>query len=383
MKYYIGEKIVPSGWNKTARRPKKGIQYKELTTLIETVESHIKSIVLESKIKGVRIDKNSLKIELQKRLGVDVRKPVEDKVADLVSFLEMMIERRTASPRYKNSGVRNYKLLKTNLKKYSKHVGQKFNFDDITILWYYGFIDYMYNSLEASINYAASMSNKLCTVLRTAVEVDVISNNRIYENKRFKTSEIYVPKIYLSEKEILKIYNHSYEKDYLRNAVNLFTIDCLTGLRFADLKRIDLSKDIEIIDGVEVLKNINAKTNETVIIPLHKVVKTIKENHEVRQISNAKLNDYIKDAAALAGITNTIEKISYPKGNLKREYVKKYSEITVHTARRSFATNMYKKGVPARSIMMMTGHKTEKQFLKYLRLSLEENVAIVVESLKG
>jgi len=132
-----------------------------------------------------------------------------------------------------------------------------------------------------------------------------------------------------------------------------------------------------------VLKNINAKTNETVIIPLHKVVKTIKENHEVRQISNAKLNDYIKDAAALAGITNTIEKISYPKGNLKREYVKKYSEITVHTARRSFATNMYKKGVPARSIMMMTGHKTEKQFLKYLRLSLEENVAIVVESLKG
>ena len=379
MKYYIGEKIRSSAWNKRDRRPKAGLEYGKLSNLIDIIEKNIKDIIIDFKINGENIDAATLKIELKKKLGMNI--PEDKPKKDLISFLEVMIDRREKSPRFKNSGVRNYKLLKSKLKGFQKHTGQKFNIEDITLNWYNGFIDYLYTEVEASINYAASMSNKLKTVLRTAVEVDNISTNRVYENKRFSTNEIYVPKIYLTEEEIDLIYSHEYDSDKLRNAVNLYVVDCHTGLRFADLNRVDISKDVTFIEGKEMLKVTTSKTAMIVIIPLHPIIKEISLNSDIRKISNVNLNAYIKEAAQEAGITQTVQKISYPSGQMKREYVPKYSQITVHTARRSFATNMFKRGVPVRSIMMMTGHKSEKQFLKYLRLSIEENAVKVAKDL--
>ena len=40
---------------------------------------------------------------------------------------------------------------------------------------------------------------------------------------------------------------------------------------------------------------------------------------------------------------------------------------------RSFATNMYIADIPAISIMKITGHKTEKSFLRYIKISPEDN----------
>ncbi|HDZ40887.1 MAG TPA: hypothetical protein ENH59_04320 [Bacteroidetes bacterium] len=70
-------------------------------------------------------------------------------------------------------------------------------------------------------------------------------------------------------------------------------------------------------------------------------------------------------------LSKTIRKT---KGGLRvdRKY-KKHELITVHTARRSFATNMYMADVPTISIMKITGHRTEKSFLKYIRISQEDN----------
>lgn len=47
--------------------------------------------------------------------------------------------------------------------------------------------------------------------------------------------------------------------------------------------------------------------------------------------------------------------------------------ITSHTCRRSFASNAYMADIPAISIMKITGHKTERAFLKYIRITPEEN----------
>lgn len=43
------------------------------------------------------------------------------------------------------------------------------------------------------------------------------------------------------------------------------------------------------------------------------------------------------------------------------------------TARRSFATNAYLQNVPTISIMKITGHRTEKSFLKYIKIIQEDN----------
>jgi integrase len=45
-----------------------------------------------------------------------------------------------------------------------------------------------------------------------------------------------------------------------------------------------------------------------------------------------------------------------------------YNEVSSHTARRSFATNAILAGIDMSLIMKITGHTTESQFRKYVRL---------------
>ncbi len=51
--------------------------------------------------------------------------------------------------------------------------------------------------------------------------------------------------------------------------------------------------------------------------------------------------------------------------------------VTSHTARRSFATNLYKSGFPSISIMAITGHKTEKAFYSYIKVNEEEHAEML------
>lgn len=69
--------------------------------------------------------------------------------------------------------------------------------------------------------------------------------------------------------------------------------------------------------------------------------------------------------------------------NIQKRYQNAYyylhfgAMITTHTARRSFATNLFLDGVPAITIMKITGHKTEKAFLLYIKITPNENAKIL------
>jgi len=159
----------------------------------------------------------------------------------------------------------------------------------------------------------------------------------------------------------------------------LFIIGCWTGLRYADLVNICPE---DFIKSDTQLKIKTIKTGEWVFIPLHWTIKEIlkNRNREIpRPISNVKMNQYLKELGQIAGINDEIKQYK-TKGGLRYESKhKKYELITVHTARRSFATNLYLMGIPTISIMKITGHKTESSFMKYIRISQEETANKLVE----
>lgn len=78
--------------------------------------------------------------------------------------------------------------------------------------------------------------------------------------------------------------------------------------------------------------------------------------------SNQKFNDYIKEVGERADLSETGRLSNDPEKSL-------YDCISSHTARRSFATNLYLDGFPILDIMKITGHKTEKAFMKYIKVS--------------
>jgi integrase len=91
------------------------------------------------------------------------------------------------------------------------------------------------------------------------------------------------------------------------------------------------------------------------------------------------MNSYLKEIGELVGIDEKTTR-TFTKGGLKASQLyKKFELITTHTARRSFATNLYKAGFPSLSIMKITGHKTETSFMKYIKISHEENANKLLE----
>ena len=85
--------------------------------------------------------------------------------------------------------------------------------------------------------------------------------------------------------------------------------------------------------------------------------------------------------ARLAGISESVQ-LSKVKGGKDYKCTKeKYDFIVNHTARRSFATNMYLMGtVPIKSIMSITGHRTEDNFMKYIKLDADSHAKIVAKA---
>ncbi len=84
-----------------------------------------------------------------------------------------------------------------------------------------------------------------------------------------------------------------------------------------------------------------------------------------KPISNQKFNEYLKDIGkevkelhALFSLVRTIG------GEMQKTKKLKWELLTTHTARRSFATNMYLRNIPVPMIMAITGHKTEKRFIR-------------------
>ena len=131
--------------------------------------------------------------------------------------------------------------------------------------------------------------------------------------------------------------------------------------------------------GWKVIKLTQLKTGEQVIIPIKPELETIlkKYDYTLPHTWEQKVNEHIKDIAKLAGIK---EKVNFEekKGGLTvKQSLPKNELIKTHTARRSGCTNMYLAGVPTIGIMKISGHQTEREFLKYIKVSKQQNADIL------
>lgn len=95
------------------------------------------------------------------------------------------------------------------------------------------------------------------------------------------------------------------------------------------------------------------------------------------------MNKYLKQIGELAGLNDIVIKVRSKGTTRVEQRLPKYQLITTHTARRSFATNLFKKGVPSRVIMLITGHKTEKSFNSYIKINSDENAELLLSYLSN
>ena len=97
-------------------------------------------------------------------------------------------------------------------------------------------------------------------------------------------------------------------------------------------------------------------------------------------MADQRFNEYIKEVARRAKIDNKEAVTRTIGGKLQTITQPKYELISSHTGRRSFCTNMYKRGLPTLMIMSISGHKTEKSFLKYIKVKQEEHAQMMAKA---
>ncbi len=195
--------------------------------------------------------------------------------------------------------------------------------------------------------------------------------------------------IYLTEEEIRKIYQLDIPslidageidaKSTIEHSRDLFIISCWTGLRRSDINRLEKATFNISTKTISVTAE---KTKQQVVIPMHPMVLAIYKKYNGRF---PKLGDrgntiaHLRECARIAGIDSDIRIVENRGGKASTLVYKKYQLVGMHTGRRSFATNMYKRRFPTISIMRLTGHTTEANFLKYIKVTPEENALMMAE----
>lgn len=192
-----------------------------------------------------------------------------------------------------------------------------------------------------------------------------------YSDVNVREDEIDV--ITLDRDEITQIYCFDGLKEYQERARDLFILECGTGLRYSDCSRLT---EKNFVDNKIQIKT--KKTGTLVIIPQSKYVRNILKKYDYHIPANICIqyfNKVVKEVCKAVGINQYVPYERTIGTERISTMVEKWTRITSHTGRRSAATNMFLAGIPALRIMMITGHKTEAAFMRYIGLTKEENAA--------
>ncbi len=300
---------------------------------------------------------------------------------NLLNFVELFIKECETGKRLSDKGtpiqpntIKIYNTLKNNLEAFKKEKRYNLSFENIHLAFFEDYKDYMTFEKKYATNTLSKHIRVLKSIMNDAVERELTKT--AFTGKRYKAKTEQTETVYLDKSELKKLYELDLSKETrLERVRDLFLVGCWTGLRFSDFN--DISPKNIKGDFIEIKTK---KTKKTVIVPIHKYVREIMkkykgltENSLPPTISNQKMNEYLKDVAKKAEFNELVSLQFTKAGKEVISTVAKHTLISSHTARRSFATNMYLDGFPTISIMAITGHTTESSFMKYIRVTPKEH----------
>ncbi len=381
--YSTGEKINPSEWDFDNRQPndlngrtKRAENHRSIKKQLDRYSSFFTEIV--NRYKNINED---LTLDILRQRFNEEFKKIQSK-DDFFRIYDEFIEEKEndfSGNAISNSTLKRYKCNKTLLEDFEKKAKHKLSlgkFDDKT---FNKFLKFCVENREHSANTVHRNIGLLKTFLLWAFNKKYSFNNSFVNFKKppkFRTDEIA-----LNIEQVEEIYAHDFSKNKKFERVrDLFVFGCVTGMRFGNYSTIsknDVQGDfIRVIDLKSKSKNLS--------IPLNNISKSILEKYDYQlpNISNQKMNEYIKEVFKELKFTDEIKKTMKYGDQLVEINSEFYKRISSHTARRSFITIMKNKRVPDKVIMSYTGHTSLEVFNAYYRPSEDDKVSYMNEVFK-
>ncbi len=305
-----------------------------------------------------------------------IRKSAEEFIKDYIKRKASMVNKQTK--RTLSSGtVYNHKNALQRLQKYCREKHKKIVWELFNRRFEESFIAWMNEQGFAANTIASQFS--IMKVWLTDAEIEGLITDKYFH--KYPTKAHDVDNIYLTEEEIQRLYDIDFTNEEVKKQIDpksnieqtrdLFVIACWTGLRYGDWH--DLSKSQITKERINMTTH---KTMKEVTIPIHPMVKEIikKYNGKLpKSLDKSKTIVQIQKCGELAHI-NAPTVLHRIRGGEEITIIEpKFKFITNHTARRTFCTNMYLRKIPTKAIMDISGHTTESNFFKYIKISTQQS----------
>lgn len=254
-------------------------------------------------------------------------------------------------------------------------MGTTYDWDDVDDKYLYCLTNSM-KRREYGVNYMGNIIQRLKSVMEEGRKLGYHNNTAHQSFKRLKEDAFAIA---LTPEEMQKLWDAELLPGESR-ARDLAWLGYLTASRFSDYSRINATN---VQNGT--LRFVQQKTDDPVVIPCSPKVTAILERNKGRapRMCQQVFNRKIKDVCKKVGFNEIIEvpkSYKQTKGWSMDKKVEKWELVSSHTFRRSGATALYKSGVPIRVCRYLTGHKSDSQFLKYIKIDREEGLAMLEKS---
>lgn len=276
----------------------------------------------------------------------------------------------------RESGAKRQNKLTYNI--VNRLIGVDFSWGELDSAFYVRLIKKM-DEAGFRANYQGVLIGRIKTCLNEAYALHYINNCYFREWKKPRESTFAIA---LSDYQVEAIENFKTEKKMQKKVIDLFILGIHTASRFSDYTRLSLD---DIQDNK--IRFVQEKTENTVVIPCAPIVREVLERnggkapYTVDQVYNREIKKICEEIGRSDENTGFCQAIQVPPsmrkklGKKENEPVYRYELVTSHTCRRTAITKLYRQGVSPSLICRISGHKTESQLLKYIKISADDAVS--------
>ena len=182
--------------------------------------------------------------------------------------------------------------------------------------------------------------------------------------------------IFLKHEELLAFHNYEFPmgtSSHLIRARDMFCFMCFTSLRYSDmagLKKADVTPDH--------IQLYTKKTMDKLQIPILSFAQEIIDKYKnlpgelmFPAPSNQKLNDYIKDAAKIAGLNRVVVETYFVDKEPHETVSPLWKTLSCHDGRRTFVCCSLGLGITPTTVMKCTGHSKYENMKPYIDVADE------------
>lgn len=335
-----GISCLPTEWNaKQQRIVGRGPEIQEKNQRLANIEAD-----LLMNFNLLRSQNKPVSAEILKAIYMGKARTVP---ATVLGFYRFFVDRHMAN--VVKDTARHWESKINVLTKYVQKFLKRKDIDlaEITPTWGIDFYEYCIKHNHTGKTTAARAVSALRQVLNQAIVEGVLLVNplAVLRLKRDRTKPIK----FLSQTQLEKLAKCPYYDDRLQKVVDCFCFQAYTGMAYNELLHFDHKKHLKTdTKGVTWIMIHRGKTTELSTIPLLASARALMEKYgyKLPVVTNQKMNDYIKEAATIAGLDNV-------------------GEISTHVARKTAGMYLLNAGLRMESVSKILGHKSVKVTERY------------------